>query len=479
MANKTKNKMEFGDFQTPNILCEKVLHILKRMNFLPNSIIEPACGKGSFLRSSLKHFPSCNQILGFEINPDYVKTANTIKGVSVYCENFFDKDWLKTLKSLPEPHLIIGNPPWITNSNMSLLNGNNLPIKTNHQRLNGFEAISGRSNFDISEWMLTHLFENLSGRTGVVAMLCKTTVARRVLQRAFNQNLEIKQATTHGVNALRYFGAAVDACLLTCIFQPNAKHKSCTVYKNLEDNNSVSTWSIHNNRLTTSPDKTKSFQQLLGKSSIKWRSGIKHDCARIMELYPRGESVYQNGIGHEIRLEPDFLFPMLKSSDLMKPNPFPTRYMLVTQKKTGEKTSDIQYSAPMTWNYLLKNAKYLDKRASSIYRNRPRFSVFGVGDYTFTRWKVAISGFYKKLEFRAIGPIGSKPVVFDDTCYFLHCQSEDEAHNIVKMLKSEIASKFFNSQIFWDTKRPITAEILGNLNLELLSKELEKSISKS
>ena len=63
------------------------------------------------------------------------------------------------------------------------------------------------------------------------------------------------------------------------------------------------------------------------------------------------------------------------------------------------------------WGYLLAHADLLDARSSSIYRKRPRFSVFGVGPYTFAPWKVGISGFYKTLDFRAIGPVDQANIV--------------------------------------------------------------------
>jgi hypothetical protein len=85
---------------------------------------------------------------------------------------------------------------------------------------------------------------------------------------------------------------------------------------------------------------------------------------------------------------------------------------------------DLQRSAPKAWQYLLANGAVLAKRGSSIYRNRPRFSIFGVGEYSFSPWKVAISGLYKKLEFVEVPPFRDRPVVLDDTCYFFPCQSK-------------------------------------------------------
>lgn len=244
------------------------------------------------------------------------------------------------------------------------------------------------------------------------------------------------------------------------------------MYDDLASRTPDSAFALHKGRLVANIHKTALYDRLCGKSSRRWRSGVKHDCSRIMELRPKGKGIYVNGLGETIKLEPTYVFPMLKSSELAKDNMEPSRYMLVTQQLVGEDTSKIKQRAPLTWAYLEKSGEYLDRRTSSIYRNRPRFSVFGVGDYAFAPWKVAISGFYKRLDFRVVGPIKGKPVVFDDTCYFLHCKSKGEARAIATMLQSDLATGFFNSYIFWDAKRPITADVLGRLNLEVLSKEL-------
>ena len=83
-----------------------------------------------------------------------------------------------------------------------------------------------------------------------------------------------------------------------------------------------------------------------GKSGTKWRSGVKHDCTKIMELKPTDEQgVYANGHGEHVELEPAYLYPMLKSSDLAHDRD-PTRYMLVPQKEVGEDTTRIKISAP-------------------------------------------------------------------------------------------------------------------------------------
>ena len=74
----------------------------------------------------------------------------------------------------------------------------------------------------------------------------------------------------------------------------------------------------------------------------------------------------------------------------------------MTQRKIHDETNIIREQAPQTWNYLLHHAAQLDQRKSSIYKGKPRFSIFGVGDYTFAPWKVAISGLYKTIHFAVI-----------------------------------------------------------------------------
>ena len=142
------------------------------------------------------------------------------------------------------------------------------------------------------------------------------------------------------------------------------------------------------------------------------------------------------------------------------------------QRRVGQETDQIQRESPLTWEYLCQHGELLDRRGSSIYRNRPRFSVFGIGPYTFAPWKVAISGFYKSLSFKCIGPLDGRPVVLDDTCYFLPCHTEPDARGLADMLNSTAARDFFEAFVFWDAKRPITAQLLSSLDLAKLSSEL-------
>ncbi|MXX76196.1 MAG: SAM-dependent DNA methyltransferase [Holophagales bacterium] len=473
MTSRTEQKIEYGDFQTPAVLAREVCKVLRNLGIDPRLILEPTCGKGSFLQAAVHAFPACKKVLGYEIRPEYVQMARSIEGAAVFCQDFFQKDWLSTFRDLQEPALIIGNPPWVTNSALGTLGGSNLPQKSNFRGLNGLEAKMGKSNFDISEWMLIHLLECLSGREAALAMLCKTGVARKVLHHAWGQNLEMEDSRMYLIDAVKHFNASVDACLLVCILKPGGRSKECTVFSDLGTSpEAQSTVAFRDGRLVADLASYKSHGHILGESPLKWRSGVKHDCSRIMELVRTDAGEFRNGLGEVVALESTNLYPMLKSSDLLRGSPTPSRYMLVTQCAVGEDTSRLQRESPRTWEYLQSHSKLLDSRRSSIYKNRPRFSVFGVGPYSFTPWKVAISGFAKRLDFHCIGPYRQKPVVVDDTCYFLPCKTKEEAGLLTKLLNSPAARSFFHAFIFWDAKRPITAQLLAALDFGVLGKEV-------
>ena len=477
---KTKEKTEFGDFQTPCGLARQVCETLARHGIRPTSILEPTSGTGTFLLAGFEQFPSAQTGLGLEINRKYVNAARaTIRKrsysnrIKIIHGDFFQTDWPAVLETLPDPLLVIGNPPWVTNAALGALGSTNLPQKWNFQKRSGFDAITGKSNFDISEWMLIHLLDWLDTRKAALAMLCKTAVARKSLLHAWKKNGSISQIGIFDIDAPECFDAAVDACLLLCKLSPKGHTKDALVYSRLDTPTSHARIGYRENELLADIGAYNRWKHLATKENqlYRWRSGIKHDCTKVMEFRREGNS-YRNGLEEVVDLEDTYLFPMLKSSELANGDTkSPKRWMLVTQHTVGEDTSQIKSIAPKTWNYLVAHRDKLDKRASSIYRNRPSFSVFGVGPYSFSPWKVAISGFYKTIAFSEIGPYADKPIVLDDTCYFLPCETKRQADYIASLLNSDISTSFFEAFIFWDAKRPITVDILRRLDFLALATE--------
>lgn len=477
--DKSEHVAAYGDFQTPPGLAREVCALLARANVSPVSLVEPTCGVGNFLLGGLEQFECVTHAVGVDVNQDHLALAKAAlreragaSRVELIHRDFFRADWNGEIGRLPEPTLVLGNLPWVTNSRLASLGSGNVPAKTNFNGHHGLDAITGKANFDISEWMLIRLIEAMNGRRGAIAMLCKSAVARKALRHAWKNQLAIDSAAIYRIDAARHFAAAVEAVLLFVRFDPGGKGRTAGVFSSLSDETPASRIGFDGGLLIADVRAHERWKHLRAEAAMNWRSGIKHDCSRVMEFTREGDR-YRNGFGEFIELEEHYIYPMLKSSALANARARRvSRFMLVTQRTVGASTDEIRKRAPRTWEYLFSRADLLDGRASSIYRGRPRFSIFGVGDYSFTRWKVAISGFYKKLEFAIVGPRGGKPTVFDDTVYFLPCESKRDAAQRAEMLNSPVAREFFSAYVFWDAKRPITAELLRSLDLRTLGKEL-------
>jgi hypothetical protein len=510
----SKRRVEYGDFQTPPELAKAICLALRGER--PATLLEPTCGTGAFLAAALDRFPRLGIALGFDINPRYVGAAR--RGVAetssakrqIRVADFFQTDWPSLVARYAEPLLILGNPPWVTNSALGVLGSSNLPPKQNLAGRSGLEGLTGKSNFDVSEWMIYRLLEAVAGRRATLAMLCKTAVARRVLARAWETRLPIRSCEIRAIDAARHFGARVEACLLICRSGSDpAVVCDCRVFESLESPQNNGSFGWRDGRLIADVRAYDRVKHLLG-GRARWRSGVKHDCAAVFEFREQTDGTLVNGLGEAVDLEDDYLFPLLKSSDIagtgsrfrtlshsngrgqgegsfvtlgksrttaLTPTLSRqtgrgseiTRLVLVPQQRVGQETDSIAERAPKTWQYLLQHAERLDRRASRIYRGQPRFSIFGVGPYTFSRWKVAVSGFYKTPQFAAVGRRRSRPLICDDTCYFLPCTSAAEARRLAGLLNGPLAREFFSAFVFPDAKRPLTAEILNSLDLAALA----------
>lgn len=471
---------EYGDFQTPLSLARRVAMLVKQREKHICTVIEPTCGTGAFLQAAVEIFGLLPTYRGFDINPEYVNIAGStlaqmgLHQNTIQQKNFYDIDWKEFISEQAEEILVIGNPPWITNAGMGVISGNNLPQKSNFQGHKGFAAKTGKANFDISEWMLIQLLEALQGKDAVVVMLCKTSIARKVLKYAWNSNMEIGPSSIHIIDAAKEFGVAVNACLLYTHTGRRVPEMTATIYPSLTFDNPIKTFGIINKELVSDVDAYSLLSDLDSLQSNKdglefnkWRSGVKHDAVKVME-FRRIDGVLINGFGEKCEIEEDYIYPILKSSDLAKGRLKPVRFVLLPQRYVGESTDAIKINAPMTWRYLINHAQQFDKRRSSIYTNRSRFSIFGVGDYSFSPAKVAISGLYKNLNFQPIGSCCQKPIMVDDTCYFLPCNSMSEANIFADLLNSDMNQKFISSLVFSDSKRPITIDVLKRINLEKL-----------
>lgn len=474
-----EDRVSYGDWQTPTSLSDKVCerHCSRFGN--PDVVIEPTCGLGAFIFSALKTFPGLSEIHALEINHEYTKELklklllNALNAplqkypdIHIYNADFFCFDFSPIITKCKNNNwnlAIIGNPPWVTNSRQGKNNSDNIPSKINSYGLKGIDAITGKSNFDISEYITLRLLNLSQTNTGGISFLLKNSVIRNILIKQMSGHIRIGDIEQGMIDASSEFNVSVDASCLSAKFDciPSL---ICSV-KDFYSGSYVREYGWVNDSFVADVDLYKDFAKYDNHSNYIWRSGIKHDCSAVLELTST-DGVYINGFGEVVKIEDDLIYPLLKSSDInnYQENKF-RKFLIVPQHKVGDDTSVLKYTHPLAYSYLFKYEAVFSNRKSSIYKGKDKFSIFGVGDYSFKPYKIVVSSLYKTINFILVSQFKGKPIIVDDTCYQLDFDNLDEAQSVLKILHSNEIQSLLKSLIFMDAKRVVTKSLLMRLDI--------------
>ena len=467
-------KIDLGDFQTPITLTDRICRYISSKGFKPQILIEPTCGAGNFVFSAIKYFPTLKFVYCVELQSKYKNIffhklekfrKNLTLKIEYHVDNIFTHQFSERLKvTSDKPILIIGNPPWVTNSEIARLGGNNLPPKSNLKQLKGIDALMGKSNFDIAEYIIIHLLKQFGSFNGKIAMLCKLSTAVNLLKYMSILNLNISNIQFLTIDSKQEFGINVKSGLF--LGDLGKKGFSICEIKDLYTNKKINQFGWIDSKFVANFELYEKYKFIEGNFPFEWRQGIKHNASKVLVLKKTDRGLI-NGYGEEVEVETEFLYPFLKGSQIRKPQVNDTNYFIImTQKHPNEDTSFLA-KYPKLWNYLTLHANLLDKRKSKVFRKR--FSIFGVGDYAFKPYKVAIAGFYKEPLFTLVSPINGKPAIFDDTTYYISFDSYKEAEEVWKLLNSSEVKNFLRAITFIDSKRPYTKEILKRIDLSQLN----------
>ncbi len=490
------DRAEYGDFQTNKELADKATIYLTSKNISPEIIIEPTCGKGNFIIASLKTFKEIKNVFGVEIYKPYVwETKFNIIGlyldypqknkpdISIQHCNVFDFDFKQIAKEYGTKNvLIIGNPPWVTNSKLGALNSTNLPNKSNFKNHSGLDAMTGKGNFDIAEFITLMMIENFQDANGNLLLLIKNSVIKNLVYDQNKNQYKIGAMEKLCIDSKKEFDVSVEASLFYCKLNSNPE-LTCQEFNFYDNNFSYVQFGWFNGKFVSNIETYINAKEFDGTCPFVWRQGLKHDCSKVME-FEKVNGHYVNGLDEEVNLESGLIYGILKSSDLKNTVIHRTRkYTIVTQRKVGQETKQIKSDYPKTYQYLIDHLESFEARKSSIYRNKPLFSIFGIGDYSFKPYKVAISGLYKTFHFTLVLPQDDKPVMLDDTCYLLGFSKIEYAIYTLILLNSKKTKQFLESITFSDAKRVFTKDVLMRIDIFNLAKnsnqkELQSELEK-
>src|SRR5262249_50791384 len=145
------------------------------------------------------------------------------------------------------------------------------------------DALTGKANFDIAEYIALKLIEELCDEDLTIALLCKTSVARNVFQYLYDRGIPFSSGAIRSMDASQWFHVAVDACLFTVTLGA-PQTPAVQVYASLTDTAPCAQITYRNHTLIAGVDDFPQFDQIYGKSRIEWRQGVKHDASSVMEL---------------------------------------------------------------------------------------------------------------------------------------------------------------------------------------------------
>jgi len=483
VSTVSKEKRDMGDFQTSSSLADRICQFILSTGFKPDVVIEPTCGEGSFVVSVLRNIPSVKYAYCVDIQDKYEwlfklnifqsflrKSVNS--KIEFHRDNIFNHvfsgEFLSYLDSFQARILILGNPPWVTSSELSTLESKNLPSKLNIKGLRGIDAITGKANFDIAEYIILRMIQNFSNRKGMIAMLCKTTVVRNIVRDTQKLSLKISNVRELLIDAKKEFGINADGALFVADVDKGAE-SFCKVSSLYQPAKILKQYGWVEEKFVSNIELYDKFRYADGTSPFEWRQGVKHDASKVMVLKSTDGKLL-NGLGEIVDVEQDLLYPFVRGSDLQAGLVRPTSdRIIITQKRPNQDTDYIETTYPLLWKYLTAHSEYFDKRKSKIYRGKAKFSIFGVGDYSFRPYKVAISGLYKNPSFCLVLPSNEKPTMLDDTSYFLSFDVFNDALFTWILLNTSDVKELLSSIAFLDLKRPYTKEILMRIDIRTIA----------
>ena len=150
----------------------------------------------------------------------------------------------------------------------------------------------------------------------------------------------------------------------------------------------------------------------------------------------------------EQTIEPGLLYPLLRWADVSRYRARPSAHVLLAQDvvtRTGIDRAVMQHEYPRTYAYLKRFERMLTARAA--YRryqaSKVFYSMYNVGRYTVAPIKVVWRRMDRRINAAVVRQVddlilGPRPVIPQETCVLIPCETASEAHYACAVLNSSI-----------------------------------------
>ena len=462
-----RHRLGQGQFFTPGWLAEQMVDGLNLT--LSDHCVEPASGCGVFVAALTR------RLLALGAAPEELGrllTAIEISPLLALCTRVQFYLALPAPVPVPAPvvcgdalsrplppgtTVVVGNPPWVPMSTLTpAAHAQAVALFRHHDMApRGPRARLGEANADLCGLFAVHLVRQLAP-DGRAALLLKGDVlynaAGSLLRKRLTQG-DSQLTRVDDLSALRLFDSQ-SPCILTHWQSGGGATQSVPLFE----------WDTQG-AVHPAPALALTTEAADG-FPYEVRHGVKHDKAAVFELRP--VRAVPGGIELDCGdvLEPDHIYPLLKSRHQRAWGVLGYGYILVPQQKAGDEGLS---PATRTHAYLSKHVATLRARRSIWLQRGPFYSVFGVGPYTWAPYKVTWCRMGRLRGFAVVGDVtdpllGRRPLLPDHTFLSVPCQSEAEAHYLCACLNSHTVGAWLAQRVP-PGKSGLTAGIIRGLKL--------------
>lgn len=256
--------------------------------------------------------------------------------------------------------------------------------------------------------------------------------------------------------------------------------------------------------ITTDAESMESMKKVLGTNDYRARTGVftgganavywlnvngtsKDDTISITNIVERAKRKSEQ-ITTDV--EKDFVFPMLKGSNVRKWNISYDTYLLCPHtadtKMWPVPQDDLTKIAPLTMDYLLHFKEDLDGRNGFAgwekeIQQQEFHAILRIGDYTFSKYKVIWKYIASEFICAVISSVkdkylGEKPILPNEKIMYVSTDDETEAYYLCGVLSSTVVAECVKSYM---NPTSISAHVLNKLNIPAYDEgnELHRQIS--
>jgi hypothetical protein len=150
-------------------------------------------------------------------------------------------------------------------------------------------------------------------------------------------------------------------------------------------------------------------------------------------------------------IESDVVYPLVKSKSIDKWGISKHGFIIIPHKKAGfVNESELKVQYPRAYKYLYRFKADLENRKSIHFKSGPFYSLFGLGVYTFSPFKVVWNCMTFLPDFAVASPVdlgfGLKTQIPDNPIGYFSLDDEKEAHYLCAILNSKPVKDYLSLQ---------------------------------